>query len=213
VFDVEYFPPITNRDLDAAVADGIEVVGIIDVAFIQTYSVTPAQILRHLRDGIVIFGAASGGALRAVEADAFGMRGVGGIYRLFRNGFEAEDELAVSYDPDSLRPLSEAMINVRYALRRALSEGVVSQHTHEIVAKVAKDIYFPDRTYKAVFERASAIVSSEELSSFVEFVEDNRVTLDWKRADAIECLQSMGRYLAKCEERALLLEARPRVRA
>jgi hypothetical protein len=199
VLDVEYYPPITHRDLDEAVADGVEVVGIIDAAFVQTYSATPAQILRHLRDGIVIFGAASGGALRAVETDAFGMRGVGGIYRLFKSGFEAEDELAVAYDPATLRPLSEAMINVRYALGRAVQRRILSDTASDALARVAKDIYFSDRTYQLIFHEANGAVPSDELAAFAEFVALNRDALDWKRADAIECLEAMDRYLRSCE--------------
>ena len=160
---------------------------------------------------IVIFGAASGGALRAVETDAYGMRGVGGIYRLFRDGFEAEDELAVAYDADSLRPLSEAMINVRHAFARALAEGVVSQRTHDVLVTVAKDIYFAERTYRGIFEAAAPIVSEPEVAAVTRFVEANRVALDWKRADAVECLEAIGRYLDRCEERAALLDARAEV--
>jgi TfuA protein len=203
VLDVEYSPPVTDRDLDQAVAAGIEVIGIIDAAFIQTYSATPTQILRHLRGGIVIFGAASAGALRAVEADSFGMRGIGGIYRLFRSGFDAEDELAVAFDPETLRPLSEAMVNVRYALGRALRSGVLSQSAHDVLIQIAKDIYFPERTYRSVLEQAAGTIPGGELEALAAFLDANRIALDWKRADAIECLETMKRYLDSCRRRSL----------
>lgn len=205
LLDAEYYPPVTDRDLDEAVAAGVEVIGIIDAAFIQTYTATPTQILRHLRDGIVIFGAASAGALRAVETDSFGMRGIGGIYRLFRDGFDAEDELAVAYDPGTLRPLSEAMLNVRYALRQAVRSGVLSQSTHDVLIRIAKDIYFPERTYRSVLTRAAGTVLDSELEALAGFLDANRIALDWKRADAIECLETMNRYLDSCRRRSIAL--------
>ncbi len=111
--EADYRPPIVQGDIEKAWADGVEVIGIIDAAFVQTYTATPSELLQSLRRGIVLFGAASAGALRAVELDRFGMRGVGSVYRQFKAGFEAEDELAVAFDPESLRPMSEAMVNVR----------------------------------------------------------------------------------------------------
>ena len=49
-----------------------------------------------------MLGAASMGALRAVEMSRFGMIGVGTIFRWFRDArLVAEDELAVAYDPDT----------------------------------------------------------------------------------------------------------------
>lgn len=201
ILDAEYFPPVTFGDLDRAWNDGIEVVGIIDAAFLRDCTATPTQIVACLRRGMVIYGAASAGALRAVETERFGMRGVGEIFELFRSGFDAEDELAVSYDPESLRPLSEAMINVRYAAARAREAGVLSRRGQETLQAVAKEIYFADRTYGLIVDRARGQVSAVELAAFRSFVAAHAERLDWKRADAIRCLREMRRYLDQCEAR------------
>jgi hypothetical protein len=208
ILDVEYQPPITTSDLDRAMADGVDVIGIIDAAFLRECTATPTQIVACLRRGVVMYGAASAGALRAVETERFGMRGVGGIFELFRSGFEAEDELAVSYDPDTMRALSEAMINVRYAATQAMVAGILSQAGYDAVIAVGKAIYFADRTYRLLFDRVRGRLPAAELEAFSRFVGDHGDRLNWKRADAVLCLKEMGRYLAQAEAR-LASESHP----
>ena len=61
------------------------------------------EILWAMAQGIHVFGAASIGALRAAELDAFGMRGIGRIYEAFRDGvLEDDDEVAVLHGPEEL---------------------------------------------------------------------------------------------------------------
>ena len=56
------------------------VIGIIDGYFEIVPTVWHKEILWAMAQGIHVFGAASIGALRAAELDAFGMRGIGRIY-------------------------------------------------------------------------------------------------------------------------------------
>ena len=44
------------------------------------------EILFALSEGIDVYGAASMGALRAAELDAFGMRGIGDVYSAYAEG-------------------------------------------------------------------------------------------------------------------------------
>ena len=202
IVDVEYFPPIRHDDLPLAAAEGVEVVGIIDAAFIHSYTATPTQILECLRRGMVLFGAASAGALRAVETDRFGMRGVGGIYRLYKGGFEAEDELAVSYSPETLQPLSLAMINVRFALAEAREAAVITESSHDGLVRASKAIYFAHRSWPAIFRRVTECVDPAELGRLSAFLDTKGSALDWKRADAIECLHEIRRYVEQYGGRA-----------
>ncbi len=204
ILEAEYFPPITHDDLPLALDEGVDVVGIVDAAFIQTYTATPTQILDCLRRGVVIFGAASAGALRAVETDRFGMQGVGGIYRLFKSGFEPEDELAVSYDPEGRRALSLAMINARYALGEALKAGTITQSSHDTLLTTAKSIYFPHRTWSMIFRNADG-VEENEITQLRGYLDDQGNALDWKRQDAIECLQTIRSYLGQRSDRGQAL--------
>lgn len=200
ILDADYRPPIRDGDVEAAMADGVEVIGIIDAAFIQCYTATPTQLVDALREGTVIFGAASAGALRAVELDRFGMRGVGEIYHLYRSGFDAEDELAVAFDPDTGRSLTEAMVNVRAVCAAARAEGIVDDRAHDTLVAAAKAVYFAHRTYPAI-GRAADDLDPEVRDAFVQWALANRSRLDRKAADARACLEAMAAYLAQAAAR------------
>ena len=202
ILDVEYYPPITYECLARAKADGVDVIGIIDAVFFMKFTATPTQILDCLREGIVMYGAASAGALRAVETDRFGMRGVGDIYHLYKSGFDAEDKVAVTFDPETLKATSEAMVNVRYAMEKAHNLNVLSQDSHDALIVIAKSIYFSQRTYEDIFKKAQGQIPDTELEVVKQFINDYRNDLDRKRLDAIECLQNIKTYLIACAERS-----------
>ncbi len=201
ILDADYRPPIRDGDVEEAMADGVEVIGIIDAAFIQCYTATPTQLVDALRDGCVIFGAASAGALRAVELDRFGMRGVGEIYHLYRSGFDAEDELAVAFDPDTGRSLTEAMVNVRGVCAAARAEGVIGDDDHDTLVAAAKATYFAHRTYPAI-GRAATDLDPTVRRRFVEWAMANRSRLDRKAADARACLEAVASYVTQASARA-----------
>ena len=66
---------------------------------------------------IELIGASSLGALRAVELEKFGMKGISKIFQLFKNGvINADDEVAVTLASGRNILQSEAMIDIRFNL-------------------------------------------------------------------------------------------------
>src|SRR5580698_7573419 len=127
ILEANYLPPICRGDL-AKLPEGTKIVGIIDGEFYQSLAVSSKEILEVLDRGIKVFGAASMGALRAAETYTFGTIGVGEIFGMFRDGvLDADDEVAVVYDPLSYRQLSEPLVNIRYALKMALAARVIDE--------------------------------------------------------------------------------------
>ena len=103
-------------------------IGIIDGYFESVPSVWHKEVLWAMARGIHVFGAASMGALRAAELDAFGMEGVGAIYEAFRDGYlEDDDEVAVSHGPMEVGypVLCEAMVNIRRTFSDAAEQDVI----------------------------------------------------------------------------------------
>ena len=148
--EATYLPPIRRGDLIAALHDRPAIIGIIDGQFLQSLAVSPLEIFAALRAGTTVLGAASMGALRAVEMRRFGMIGVGTIFRWFRDErLVAEDELAVAFDPDTGSALSDALVNMRYALSRAAAEQVIGRDTRRVLIRLARSVYFPERTYES----------------------------------------------------------------
>jgi len=179
--DATYLPPIKRGDL-AKLGPEIETVGIVDGEFFQSLSVSTMEILPLLDRGVQIYGASSIGALRAVETELFGMIGVGEIFAWFRDGLvDADDEVALTYDPVTFRPISEPLINIRFALQEAALERIVDGWTANQIIEEIRKVYFPFRSFHLVCRRCP---------KFEEFVSDQQPNR--KRDDALELLHILA---------------------
>jgi TfuA protein len=189
ILAANYAPPIKRGDIPKAVQQGARAIAIIDGSFYRTFSVSPFEILTALRQGVKIYGASSMGALKAVECEPFGMIGVGKIFRWYHSGkIEAEDEVAIVFDAESLQALSVPLVNMRHAFSLAENQCILSKIEKNFLLRIAKKIYFPERSYESVFARAKAKgFSSEKIKRLGVFV--NRDLCDLKALDAIACLE------------------------
>jgi hypothetical protein len=190
--EATYLPPIRRGDLTAALKEQPAIVGIIDGQFLQSLAVSPLEIFAVLRAGTTVVGAASMGALRAVEMSGFGMIGVGTIFRWFRDGrLVAEDELAVAYDADTGSASSDALVNMRHAFSRAVAEHVISRETRRVLIQLAKSVYFPERTYHSTIRLAEGMVPAIELGRLRLWLRHR--CPDLKADDALRLLRAANR--------------------
>ncbi|HXG06185.1 MAG TPA: TfuA-like protein [Nitrososphaera sp.] len=194
IFDAHYRPPAKKGDFLRLAADpNVTMVGFVDGVFLQDYPPTPIEVYQLVRKaGVLVAGAASLGALRAVELEKFGMVGVGKIFQLYKSGkLNADDEVAVTFahEGDDYRLQSEAMIDIRYNLFLAHKKGLISKKTKVAIAKVAKEIYFPHRNYVHIVDESKRKYPSlaNEIDSFASYIESNRKSL--KEIDAIKLIQ------------------------
>ncbi len=183
---IEYRPPAKKGDLLKINSNSNTLVCLIDGVFLQDYPPTPMEVYTLMQRGVKVFGAASIGALRAVELERLGMVGIGRIFRLYRNGIlEDDDEVAVTFS-DDYTLASEAMIDIRYTLYHAYKSSVISRESRRILTRIAKGIYFPHRSYDLILEKAKGIINDEQLSMLREYIKYNRWSL--KEEDSIELL-------------------------
>ena len=191
--DADYRPPAKKGDfLRLAVDPNVRIVGFVDGVFLQDYPPTPIEVYQLVRkEGMVLAGAASLGALRAVELEKFGMIGIGKIFQLYKTGrINADDEVAVTFVPEGDYQLqSEAMIDIRYNLFLAHKKGIISRQAKKMLAKVAKEIYFPHRTYPSIIQEANVKhpAFAGEIESFQNYISSNRKSL--KELDAIRLVK------------------------
>ncbi len=179
--NAEYLPPIKRGDL-AQVSPQTRVVGIIDGEFHQNLAVSPKEVIALLDRGVTVYGASSIGALRAAETYMEGMIGVGAIFEMYRNGqIDADDEVALAYCPSTHRPISEPLVNIRFALRAAVARGVILQKEADEIIRTLKDMYFPLRSYQLV---------SRLCPTLNGFLRSKR--WDQKRDDALLLLQTIA---------------------
>ena len=179
--EATYLPPIKRGDL-AQVPPGTGIVGLIVGEFQQTPAVSPKEILPLLDRGVTVCGASSIGALRAAELHTEGMIGVGAIFEMYRDRIiDADDEVAVAYSPSTLRPVSEPLVNIRFALCAAVAQGVIAEGEADKIINSLKDVYFPLRSYQLVARMCPALAG---------FFQSERY--DQKRDDALLLLQTIA---------------------
>lgn len=188
ILDAEYRPPASRGDIFNAVREGVEIIGLIDGVFFQACAIAHREILYALEEGVKVVGASSMGALRASELDSFGMEGVGKVYELYRKGeLVSDDEVALIFEPDSFKPLSEPLVNIRYNLELAEERGIINKEVEEKMLNIAKSLYYPERDYERILSIAEGeveIVVLERLKKFL--IEEKK---DLKREDAIAALK------------------------
>ena len=191
LIDAIILPPIKRGDLASVSASKPQVVGIIDGEFYQSLAVSPKEILPLLEAGVRVYGAASMGALRAVELRKFGMVGVGRVFRLFRAGFlDADDEVAVTFDPSTYQPTSEPLVNTRYLMRAAVRHRLSDRgEAAEILAEV-KAAYFPERTKGLLHAIARARLGADRAGQLHYFAQKNAI--DVKQQDALALLHAIA---------------------
>jgi hypothetical protein len=191
--EADYRSPAKKGDFLRLAADpDIKMVGFVDGVFLQDYPPTPIEVYQLARkEGMLLAGAASLGALRAVELEKFGMVGIGKIFQLYKSGkIDADDEVAVTFDPEGdYRLQSEAMIDIRYNLFLAQKKGVVSRQAKLALARVAKATYFPHRNYSNIIEETKSKHPSlaSDIDSFQGYIASSRKSL--KEIDAIRLVK------------------------
>ena len=193
ILDADYRDPAKKGDFLMLSRDSDEkkYVGFVDGVFLHDYPPSPIEVY-HLatRKNIELIGASSLGALRAVELEKFGMKGIGKIFQLYKNGIiNADDEVAVTFVRENNILQSEAMIDIRFNLFLAYKKGVITNQTKKRFAKIAKNIYFPFRNYADILKLTQQQFPSihNELESFRIYILKNRDSL--KARDAIKLLK------------------------
>jgi hypothetical protein len=194
-----YLPPAAEGDVYRVTLQRPQAIGIIDGYFQSIPAVRHKEILWAMNRGVHVFGSASMGALRAAELAAFGMEGVGIIFKLYRDGvLEDDDEVAIAHGPAEVEFLaaSEAMVNIRKTLQKAELLGVVSTELRVALEKIGKELFYPDRNYPLLLRYASECGLPEtQLARLRQWLPENRV--NQKRQDAVAMLRLMHRRLTK----------------
>jgi TfuA protein len=193
ILDADYRDPAKKGDFLrlSLTSDEKKYVGFVDGVFLHDYPPSPIEVY-HLatRKNIELIGASSLGALRAVELEKFGMKGIGKIFQLFKKGIlNADDEVAVTFVRDKNILQSEALIDIRFNLFLAYKKGIITKQTKKRFVKIAKNIYFPFRNYDDVIKLTQEQFPSihEELENFRDYILKNRDSL--KARDAIKLLK------------------------
>lgn len=192
ILDAEYQPPVRRDDL-RSIRGHVDVIGIIDGVFFDRAAVAHREIIEIMNKGTVVVGGSSMGALRAAELAPYGMIGVGTIFGWYRDGvIESDDEVAVTFDPDTLAPLSVPLVNVRATLEAAVSAGVLTDVVASSLISLTRKMFYPDRSYTGILKLGveAGILSNEQKEKLSGFIREHEV--DVKKQDAVLVLEKVG---------------------
>jgi hypothetical protein len=193
--DAVYLPPATQGDMYRAYQKyKPKSMGLIDGNFENTPSPWHKEILYLMSQGVKIFGASSMGALRAAELDDFGMIGIGQIYEDFTNEIlEDDDEVAILHAPKQLeyKPLSDAMVDIRPTLTKAMRAGIISNDLKSKLTSYYKDSFYKERFYDSGI-RYFAEEFVNEINAFKNWLPSHKI--QQKKADAILLLNKIQSY-------------------
>jgi hypothetical protein len=131
------------------------------------------------------------GALRAAECWPAGARGIGSIYRMFRRGYlTSDDEVAVAFSPYAPYPcVSVALVNVRYAVHRAVRTRKLT-HTDAVnIINSARDHFYVERNWDSIFRRANV---SDPDGGLAEYLNKH----DLKKMDAVRAVKCIGNVIS-----------------
>jgi hypothetical protein len=177
--------PAVRGDVSKAAKAGIRLVGLIDGVFYDRAAVSHREIIDAMRSGVTVIGGSSMGALRASELDGFGMIGVGKIYDCFKHGrIEADDEVAVAYNPVTFSPVSDPLVNIRFALHSLVQAGLVDAGTSAALLGLAQSAFYVERSIPLLLNTAEqrALVTKQERIAIEAFLAGQ--DYDLKKRDA-----------------------------
>lgn len=192
ILDADYLPPVKRDDIKKLMSSPPDIVGIIDGVFFDSAAVAHREIIEALKIGVTVVGGASMGALRASELDSYGMIGVGRIYEMYKSGIlESDDEVAVTFDAETMEPLSIPLVNLRTTLRLAQDIGFLTQEKSEALIDVTRKIFYPDRNYRNIVIESlrKGVITYAEKEQLLDFFKKNEV--DVKREDAVLVLEKI----------------------
>ncbi|MFL6195094.1 MAG: TfuA-like protein [Thermoanaerobaculia bacterium] len=157
----ELRPPAQRGDVLAALAAQPHTVVLLDGYYFTVPAVTHKEILYALDAGTRVIGAASLGALRAAELEAFGMTGVGRVFEWYRSGrIDGDDEVALLHAPaeHGYRALTLTLVEVRHAVDALAGAGRLDPADGGRLIAALKSLSFLDRSPARVGEIAREIL-------------------------------------------------------
>lgn len=188
--------PASAGDVYRATQLGASVIGLVDGYFEHRLAVWHKEILWALHRGVRVYGAASMGALRAAELAPFGMRGVGKIFADYSSGaLVDDDEVAVVHESEDrdFRAQSEALVNVRATLEKAVETGVLTRPSADRFIELLKGRFYPERSFallrQVLLESHADLAEYERLEAFLA----QHGPVNQKRLDALEMLETIQR--------------------
>lgn len=194
-------PPVARHDLLELLDDkapGTRVL-IIDGEFGQNLAVSVTEIRTYLRAGQYVSGASSMGALRAVECRTLGMRAHGWIAARYADGtIDADDEVALLFDPENLAPVTIPLVNIRWLVGQLAANAALDPASAEVIFATAAALHYRTRTPGALATAVRRTQDAAAADALIDMLRPECIYLwDRKRLDALEAARTEINELAE----------------
>ena len=190
---IDLLPPATRGALTTAVNAGYTRIGLIDGAIEHGRRLPLGELRQALaRPGIEVLGAASMGAIRAVQLASSGMQGVGRVFRLLHRGsLTDDDEVYVLHAPAALRYrcLTLPLINIRYTLRLMRRTGHLVVADEQAIMQHLRDVPWFDRDRHSLSAAIYAACGRSRCARVIQAFDF--LYRDVKREDALLLLSTL----------------------
>lgn len=191
----DYRPPLCRGDLDAITEPAV--VAVVDGVLDAEARLRPEEARCAAKRGIRLYGAASVGALLAVDPSISGsVIGIGRVVQLLRCGRVRADDLALLYAAHDLRPLTIPIVEVLCWLEDARVSGCVPPGDAEAARAALRELPLGDRSPSAIVR-----VLRHHLGPISPAIGDP-LRLGVKATDARRLLQVVGKFLGRIEREA-----------
>jgi len=157
LLEAEYRSPVKMGDIYTLLGTDVEKILIIDGVFHGVRSIWHREILTAIAEGIMVAGAASMGALRAMELAQFGMVGMGRVFEAYNNGtIDGDDEVVLEHadQEHGFKSMSVPLINIRFTLSKAVSQGVITPEQANRLAAFSQQQFYPMRNYESIIRES-----------------------------------------------------------
>lgn len=192
ILEAEYCPPVRRDDIRKLMKSPPDIIGIIDGVFFDSAAVAHREIIEALKGGVTVVGGGSMGALRASELQPYGMIGVGGVYEMYRSGaVESDDEVAVTFNDETMDALSLPLVNVRLTVKAMQEAGVLTGEQALAVVDVTRKLFYPDRNYRNIVGECikKGVIGDKEKDNLLG--DFRKYEVDVKREDAVLVLEKI----------------------
>lgn len=156
ILPANYYPPVRMGDVYRLLGTGVRTIVVIDGLFHAVTPVWQRELLEAVERGIRVIGASSMGALRAAELHVYGMEGCGQVFEWYRDGLiEGDDEVALMHAAEApFTPLSEPLVNIRYALTDAEARGLLDAAQAGELLSLARSTFYGHRSLRLLARHA-----------------------------------------------------------
>lgn len=195
--DLVWSGPAEQGDMLAAVLEGFSTILVIDGYFYSRFPCTTFEVMLALENGRDVFGAASIGALRAVELNRYGMEGVGTVFEyLKRHEVKPYHIVAQTYD-DNDRPVTIPLVHIICFLNHVTKAGLIPVDTAKLCLDSAGSLHFAGLSVDNVFRAMGTAegVPDGTVEKLRAYLSNHPEAFDVKKQDALLLLSQFRQRL------------------